>query len=89
MVYGNHPNEYANTRMCDLQLMLKQFPGYRNKFTPDAACKTIVPDEFGVLLSQRRRWINSTVHNLWELMLVPHLCGCLCFGMRYDLRNDI
>ncbi|KAJ3793788.1 hypothetical protein GGU11DRAFT_691063, partial [Lentinula aff. detonsa] len=31
---------------------------------------TLVPDTFKMLLSQRRRWINSTVHNLMQLVLV-------------------
>ncbi|KAI3647041.1 hypothetical protein MP228_007262 [Amoeboaphelidium protococcarum] len=70
-------------------LMLKHFPSFKNKFTPDAACKTIVPKEYWVLLSQRRRWINSTVHNLWELLLVPQLCGCLCFSMRTVVALDL
>lgn len=70
-------------------LMLKNYPGYRNKFTRDASCKTIVPDQFKILLSQRRRWINSTVHNLWELLLVPQLCGCLCFSMRLVVALDL
>ncbi|KAJ7286616.1 hypothetical protein C8J57DRAFT_1288135, partial [Mycena rebaudengoi] len=26
--------------------------------------KTVVPDTFRVLFSQRRRWINSTIHSL-------------------------
>ncbi len=37
-------------------LMLKYFPGFRTKFTPDAGCRTIVPDKFRILFSQRRRW---------------------------------
>ena len=40
-------------------------------------------DEFKVLLSQRRRWINSTVHNLMELVLVRDLCGTFCFSMQF------
>ncbi|KAF9972361.1 hypothetical protein BGZ73_004549, partial [Actinomortierella ambigua] len=48
-------------------LMLKHFPNYKMTFTPDAQCRTNVPDQWSVLLSQRRRWINSTVHNLMEL----------------------
>jgi len=35
------------------------------------------------LLSQRRRWINSTVHNLMELVLVRDLCGTFCFSMQF------
>jgi chitin synthase len=70
-------------------LMLKTFPDLRTKFTSDATCRTIVPDQFAVLLSQRRRWINSTIHNLWELLLIPQLCGCLCFSMRFVVFLDL
>ncbi|KAJ3737246.1 chitin synthase-domain-containing protein [Lentinula guzmanii] len=41
-------------------LLLKTFPKRKNIFCPQADCKTVVPDTFRVLLSQRRRWINST-----------------------------
>lgn len=58
-------------------------------FCPQAVCKTIVPDTFGVLLSQRRRWINSTVHNLFELIVVPDLCGVFCFSMRFVSESKI
>jgi len=64
-------------------LMLKTFPKRKQVFIPQAVCKTIVPDEFKVLLSQRRRWINSTVHNLMELVLVRDLCGTFCFSMQF------
>ncbi|KAJ3104433.1 hypothetical protein HDU96_008927 [Phlyctochytrium bullatum] len=70
-------------------LMLKHFPEYRNKFTPDAVCYTIVPDSFQMLLGQRRRWINSTIHNLFELLFLPTLCGCLCFSMRLVVFLDL
>src|SRR5277367_2543583 len=63
-------------------LMLKTFPHRKQIFVPQAVCKTIVPDSFKVLLSQRRRWINSTVHNLMELILVRDLCGTFCFSMQ-------
>src|SRR5579859_609940 len=63
-------------------LMLKTFPRRKQIFVPQAVCKTIVPDSFRVLLSQRRRWINSTVHNLMELFLVRDLCGTFCFSMQ-------
>jgi hypothetical protein len=54
-------------------LMLKTFPQERKLiFVPAGhAARPIVPHEFRVLLSQRRRWINSTIHNLLELVLVP------------------
>ncbi|OWB65768.1 hypothetical protein B5S30_g1099 [[Candida] boidinii] len=64
-------------------LMLRTFPRRKQIFVPKAACKTVVPDKFSVLLSQRRRWINSTVHNLMELVLVRDLCGVFCFSMQF------
>jgi chitin synthase len=64
-------------------LMLKTFPKRKQIFVPQAVCKTTVPDSFSVLLSQRRRWINSTVHNLMELVLVRDLCGTFCFSMQF------
>ena len=64
-------------------LMLKTFPKRKQVFVPQAICKTTVPEQFSVLLSQRRRWINSTVHNLMELVLVRDLCGTFCFSMQF------
>lgn len=70
-------------------LMLKTFPKRKMIFCPQAVCKTIVPDTFGVLLSQRRRWINSTVHNLAELLLVRDLCGTFCFSMQFVIFMEL
>ncbi|KAI9313485.1 chitin synthase-domain-containing protein [Dichotomocladium elegans] len=70
-------------------LMLRNFPYRKMTFTPQAICKTIVPDEFKVLLSQRRRWINSTIHNLFELVLVRNLCGTFCFSMQFVVMMDL
>jgi chitin synthase len=64
-------------------LMLRTFPKRKQVFVPQAVCKTTVPEEFMVLLSQRRRWINSTIHNLMELVLVKDLCGTFCFSMQF------
>lgn len=64
-------------------LMLRTFPKRKQVFIPQAVCKTTVPEKFKVLLSQRRRWINSTVHNLMELILVRDLCGTFCFSMQF------
>ncbi|KAG5929710.1 Chitin synthase 4 [Claviceps africana] len=64
-------------------LMLRTFPKRKQVFVPQAVCKTTVPDTFMVLLSQRRRWINSTIHNLMELVLVRDLCGTFCFSMQF------
>lgn len=70
-------------------LMLRTFPKRKQVFVPKAACKTIVPDKFSVLLSQRRRWINSTVHNLMELVLVRDLCGTFCFSMQFVIFIEL
>lgn len=70
-------------------LMLKTFPKRKQIFVPKAACKTVVPDSFKVLLSQRRRWINSTVHNLMELVLVNDLCGTFCFSMQFCIFIEL
>ncbi|KAF8905167.1 glycosyltransferase family 2 protein [Mucidula mucida] len=70
-------------------LMLKTFPKRKNIFCPQAVCKTVVPDTFRVLLSQRRRWINSTIHNLAELLLVRDLCGTFCFSMQFVVGMEL
>lgn len=70
-------------------LMLKYFPQFKMTFTPDAVCRTAAPEKWSILLSQRRRWINSTVHNLFELMLLPDLCGFCCFSMRFVVFFDL
>lgn len=70
-------------------LMLRTFPKRKQVFVPQAVCKTTVPDTFSVLLSQRRRWINSTVHNLMELILVRDLCGTFCFSMQFVVFIDL
>ena len=70
-------------------LLLKHFPLMKTSFNPDAVCLTMAPDRWSILLSQRRRWINSTVHNLFELLLIPQLCGFCCFSMRFVVLIDI
>jgi chitin synthase len=70
-------------------LMLKTFPRRKMLFVPQAVCKTAVPDTFGVLLSQRRRWINSTIHNLMELLFVNDLCGTFCFSMQFVVFMEL
>ncbi|EGD89330.1 chitin synthase CHS3 [Trichophyton rubrum CBS 118892] len=70
-------------------LMLRTFPKRKQVFVPQAVCKTTVPDKFSVLLSQRRRWINSTVHNLMELVLVRDLCGTFCFSMQFVVFMEL
>lgn len=70
-------------------LMTKHFPSMSYKFTPDAQCKTAAPESWSVLLSQRRRWINSTIHNLVELMRLEEMCGFCCFSMRFVVFIDL
>jgi len=70
-------------------LLLKHFPNYKTQFVRDAQAHTVAPDEWSVLLSQRRRWINSTVHNLAELVFLDRLCGFCCFSMRFIVFIDL
>ncbi|PLW25419.1 hypothetical protein PCASD_26423 [Puccinia coronata f. sp. avenae] len=70
-------------------LMIRTFPARKMMFCPQAKCRTIVPDEFAVLVSQRRRWINSTIHNLMELVRVPNLCGTFCFSMQFVVFMEL
>ncbi|KZS98103.1 glycosyltransferase family 2 protein [Sistotremastrum niveocremeum HHB9708] len=70
-------------------LLMKNFPTFKTKFTPDAVAHTVAPDRWSVLLSQRRRWINSTIHNLCELVFLPELCGFCCFSMRFVVFLDL
>eukprot|EP00835_Amoeboradix_gromovi_P003685 NODE_253_length_12805_cov_0.273413.p3 type:complete len:283 gc:universal NODE_253_length_12805_cov_0.273413:3493-2645(-) len=69
--------------------MLSEFPYHKMAFNPRAICLTIAPDQYSVLLSQRRRWINSTVHNLMELLWVDQMCGFCCFSMRFVVFIDL
>ncbi|RCI04971.1 hypothetical protein CU098_008406, partial [Rhizopus stolonifer] len=70
-------------------LLLKHFSRFKTKFNPNAKCMTNAPDQWSVLISQRRRWINSTVHNLGELAFLPSLCGFCCFSMRFVVILDL
>ncbi|ORY23277.1 chitin synthase-domain-containing protein [Naematelia encephala] len=70
-------------------LMMKHFPTFKMKFTPDAIAHTMAPSKWNVLLSQRRRWINSTIHNLVELLFLPEMCGFCFFSMRFIVFIDL
>ncbi|KAJ2765799.1 hypothetical protein IWQ57_004635, partial [Coemansia nantahalensis] len=70
-------------------LMMKTFPKFKLKFIHDAKCKTIAPEKWSVLVSQRRRWINSTIHNLAELLFLPDMCGFCFFSMRFVVFLDL
>ena len=70
-------------------LMLKNNPTRKLVFVPSAKCRTEVPSTYKVLNSQRRRWINSTIHNLFELLTVNELCGVFCCSMRFVVFLDL
>ncbi|PHH86483.1 hypothetical protein CDD83_10194 [Cordyceps sp. RAO-2017] len=70
-------------------LLLKFHSKYKTKYIFTAHAWTIAPDSWQVFLSQRRRWINSTVHNLIELIPMNQLCGFCCFSMRFIVFVDL
>ena len=70
-------------------LLLKYHSRYKTKYIFTAHAWTIAPDSWKVFLSQRRRWINSTVHNLIELIPMNQLCGFCCFSMRFVVFIDL
>lgn len=70
-------------------LLLLFFADKRLNFVPEARCWTIVPHTLKILLSQRRRWINSTVHNLFELLQVKTMCGICFFSMKTVVALDL
>lgn len=70
-------------------LLLKHHSKYKTKYIFRAHAWTIAPDSWKVFMSQRRRWINSTVHNLVELIPLQQLCGFCCFSMRFVVFLDL
>lgn len=70
-------------------LLLKYHSKYKTKYIFNAHAWTIAPDSWSVFMSQRRRWINSTVHNLIELIPLQQLCGFCCFSMRFVVFLDL
>ena len=64
-------------------MLLKIFPKRKTMYIPQAKCETIAPNTLRILFSQRRRWLNSTFHNLLELLTVRDLCGTFCFSMQF------
>jgi len=70
-------------------LLLHFFPSMFLTYVPEAQCWTIVPHSMRILLSQRRRWINSTYHNLLELTKVNTMCGVCCCSMKTVVYLDL
>ena len=50
---------------------------------------TVTPDDWKILLFQRRRWINSTIHNLGELVFLEQLYSFCCFSMYFMVMIDL
>lgn len=70
-------------------LLLRCFPGMRLSFVPEAVCWTVVPHSLTILLSQRRRWINSTFHNMYELLKIQSMCGVFLCSMKVIVFMDL
>ncbi|KXT09945.1 hypothetical protein AC579_9730 [Pseudocercospora musae] len=70
-------------------LLMKYHSKYKTKYIMRAHAWTIAPDSWTVFMSQRRRWINSTVHNLIEVIPLSQLCGFCCFSMRFVVFLDL
>ncbi|KAK4506133.1 hypothetical protein PRZ48_004098 [Zasmidium cellare] len=70
-------------------LLMKYHSKYKTKYIMRAHAWTIAPDSWAVFMSQRRRWINSTVHNLIEVIPLQQLCGFCCFSMRFVVFIDL
>lgn len=56
---------------------------------PDKLTCTIFFSRTQVLMSQRRRWINSTLFNMMQLIYTESLCGFCCFSMRFLVFVDL
>ncbi|KAI6006642.1 chitin synthase-domain-containing protein [Pisolithus orientalis] len=59
------------------------------QFIRDTHAEMVTPDDWKVLLSQHHHWINSTIHNLGELMFLDQLCGFCCFSMHFIVMMDL
>lgn len=70
-------------------LLMKNFYKRKLVFIPSAKCSTYVPADYATLRSQRRRWINSTIHNMFELVCVDKLCGTFCFSMQFAIGFEL
>ncbi|KAM0681088.1 hypothetical protein GINT2_000873 [Glugoides intestinalis] len=70
-------------------LLMKNFYKRKLIFVPAAKCSTYVPADYKTLQSQRRRWINSTIHNMLELVCVDKLCGTFCFSMQFAIGFEL
>lgn len=70
-------------------LLMKNFYKRKLVFLASAKCSTYVPSDYKTLRSQRRRWINSTIHNMFELVMVDKLCGINVFSMQFIIGFEL
>ncbi|KAI4292425.1 chitin synthase [Pancytospora philotis] len=70
-------------------LLMKNFYKRKLIFLASAKCQTCVPADYATLRSQRRRWINSTIHNMFELVVVDKLCGTFCCSMQFIIFVEL
>src|ERR1700678_3878696 len=80
---------FCSVSIQQLQLQYYHFLLFKTQFIRDAHAYTVAPDNWKVLLSQHRCWINSTVHNLGELVFLEQLCGFCCFSMCFVVMIDL
>ena len=66
-----------------MTLLLKHFLLHKMQFIRNAHTYMVALDDWKILLSQHHCWINSTVHNLGELMFLDQLCGFCCLSMQF------
>ncbi|KAI8057612.1 chitin synthase-domain-containing protein [Syncephalis plumigaleata] len=66
-------------------LMLRTFPKRKMMFL----CARQLYQMNSSVAVTRRRWINSTVHNLLELVLIRDLCGTFCFSMQFVIFMEL
>ena len=84
--YGTNPSPTLHSLCLMLgedrfltSLIMKYLPAYKIFFVPDAECYTGVPETISVFLSQRRRWNNTTLHNMFDLVFMRTTLFLWCF----------
>lgn len=70
-------------------LLLKYFSHKKLIYVPQAKCWTSPPRTLIELLKQRKRWINSTIANMLELLTYRELRGICCFSLRFIIMMDL
>lgn len=70
-------------------LFHRYFPDKKLTYVGGAFCYTMVPDSFFVFMSQQRRWCNSAIHNMFELLSIPTSRGICCFSIKFVVLIDL